>query len=229
MKLPIRVELKSDDISCSFTIVDVEFDVTPAKGDPILFKYDGYNNGVATIVRYIYHVVGDGRGSIVCCSAVFNDTSELVAAFDMFEGSVKIVDIDNHGSRPPSYYPAYRIINKLWGSKVFKYDHDHPTALAELIRAACIVGGVDHGDKLNSAVELVHKLIIENKRWSVDNQFKLLDLMRKWDKETSFGAAAGSANIQTTVLVARRLFKDIKSVPSDKLPTCIVDNHDYKS
>jgi len=223
-KLPVRIELKSelDGLYCRFTVADIPFNVDPAAGDPIEFLYDGWTERVLAIVQYVHHLVGVSPGSVVCCQIACESQDRMVAIFDKFKDIVTVVDPDTGGVRPPSYYPAFRLVYRLWGKKVFTHGVDHPTALAELIRAGIVVGGGKEDLKeLNKPIELVHKLIIEHKQRKTSDHVDLMLLMRDWDKETGLCAQLGAADEVVTVEVAKRLFAALKSVPADKLPLCV--------
>lgn len=222
--LPVRIELKSGigDLYCRFTIVDVSFVVTPTKGDPVEFNYDDWSERVIGTVQYIYHSIGKTPGSMIFCTIVLADETEMIAAFDKFKDSVEISDPDTGGNRPPSYYPAYRLISRIWGKKVFVYGVDHPTVLAELIRAAYLAGGgAAEQSVINKAIELVHKLIIECKSRQRGESLDLLMLLRKWDRETGLCVLMGTADDAFTIEITKRLCAGLKSIHPDKLPIAL--------
>lgn len=220
--LPVRVELKSDIDSsfCRFTIIDVEFHTPPAKNDTIDFHFDNWPIHVVAGVQSVYHCIGNKTGSVVCCSSSFVSQEQLIRAFDLFKDSMKICDLDVGGARPPVYYPAYRVVLRVWGKKVFSHVTDSPTILAEIMKAALMAADVTDLKVLVKSTELVHRLLLEHKQ-RVKDDYELMAFVRDWDRETQLAVEVGKASDYSVIINARQLLASFKSVPVEKWPIAL--------
>lgn len=222
--LPVRVELKSEacGICCRFTAGQHDFSPPPAKGDPIDFSYPGWEQRVLGIVQYVHHFVGHRPGAVVCCTISVPDKDAFILTFDMFKDAVGIVDLDSSSMPlPPPHYVAYRTVARLWGSKSFAHGHDSPIVLGELVRAMLLCGGQEPGPPLNRAVELVHKLLIEDKQRRRAESTSLLWLMRLLDSHGGALCTSMSNDDAAVVDVLRRALAQSRSVPPANLPACL--------
>ncbi len=222
IQLPVRLELKSeaDGSFCRFTIVDVPFDIPPVKNDTVDFGFDDWPVHVIANVQSVYHVVGTKTGSVVCCLSLVPNNDQLVRAFDLFKDSMKICDPDTGGTRPPPYYPAYRVILKVWGKKNYSHETDVPTVLAEIMKASLMVAGITDLKVLITMTEFVHKLLLEHKQ-RIREDYPLMSFIRDWDKETKLATAIGSVDEHAVIAGARQLLAGFKSIPVSKWPSSL--------
>lgn len=223
MKIPIRLEIKSETNSVRFTIT-VEFDHTPRSGDYISFSYPQWDVPAIGIIQYMYHHVGEKAISMACCQMVMRDADLVVALFDRFKDSTTVTAVDTDGAAPPPYYKPYRTLVKLWGDRVFRPGVQYPMALAELIRAMWLAGGGDP-DQGKFLAEQTHKMIVETK-WhrplnSKDDPIELMYFMKQFGAK--YWPVLTQADPVSATTVARSIFSSIRSVPVDGQPDCLKD------
>lgn len=217
MLLPVRVELLADDMACRFTVADAEFVVAPARGDLVVFQYDGWPEPVHGAVSNFYHYAGQRVNCLVLCQCALRDYDHLIEVFDRFKASARIVDLDMENRKPPPYYAAYRTLAGIWGKDDFKFGVDNPTALAETVRAVYLAGG-GTDRKLDSNVRLLHQLIIEDREKRRGDAIGLLPLIRQWDQICNYCSTIAGVDCAQAAIAAARRLTSFKSIGPDQWP-----------
>lgn len=218
-KFDVSLEIKSeiDDAFCRFSISEIPFLALPASGDLIAFDPEVWPEKELAHVQCLYHGVTNTPICIVCCTIPCKDREHVLAVFDKFKDTYKLIDLVTDEENPPAHYSAFRFLVRLFGKKEFEPGIDNPTVLAEIIRHALDTKAQ------KSHIEKIHRLIIEHKKKFKDEPIPLLWIMKEFDKENSLAEVIASADEEEIRQKALGSLSGLKSVMPEQIPGSLKD------
>jgi hypothetical protein len=227
-ELPVRLDVRAPDEAafCRFTI-NLNFYATPAAGESLVVFSD---DAVALTVERIVHYPGPTPALLVLLRpTILESRDEVIALFDRFQSDYKVSELETDNKVPSAYYLLNLALVKLWGSRTFDLENDHPTAMAETVRGILMAARSATGqdpDEFRHQDEILglHAQLINSKPGQ-NEPLLLLKLIRDWIpeiyRESWPGFDFGEIDKDEAVQNVSRNLSRIKSVPRDKWPACL--------
>lgn len=176
-----KIELSSNDISCSF-VVSLQYNTKPCIGDLINFNND---SGLTTKILLLCHYFPDLDFIVITDRIVCETYDILLVKLDWFKSQYTIHDIQSN-EEPKSYYIFYRLLLQLLDkSKDVDYNIDvNPRSVkifAEMCRAILAATFDQDPVHFNTAILDLHNLVISMKDNDTNN-IRILPIIKIWEQ-----------------------------------------------
>lgn len=231
--IPVRVRAQAglDGPCCDFT-VRLSFYVTPSKGDHIMLP-DGVQSPL--VVAGCYHFVSPTEEPTCLCVVtplVVDTYDAMLRTLDWFKANFEVEDFAA-GTEPASYYRFYRNLVHVLGltnqaTPLVSYEPNHVRVFGEACRAVMLAEMAPSEAEfdvalvgLNSAVEHLHKLVLERKTAEPDGA-DMLAVVKEWEgRSNKKQLMQWRATVAECIRYAGLVFGRWKTIPQDFLPSTI--------